>query len=488
MDDFRLLLTEAIGARPVTDYRRWKAERSRPPEWDGLDALPVENPPRLRLVAIGWEGDPSAFASLPPAWRPEWQRVEGTDWSAATTGLDDQDIVLFVPRGAHIRAEAIAALLRAAANNPETVPFFGDEETDDRSCRFLPGFDTLLTFQLLQTAMAFGLRAGTLRAFVKGEAVPERPAGLALHRPLVRRGREHRLPKRCRVFSHGSPGVGQLPARSPVKSSLMWRSSSPRATVWNSCAPASRALSRRFPPVPRLSSSTMKARNRKRSPISRISRAIRTGRCSLRRGLQFLEALQCRSAGDACQGADLPQQRYNRGLAGLGRTPLRFRGPAWNVARWVRGCSTPPVASSMPAWRWASGGMPGMSTCISRGMPMASSSARAATTPCSRLTGACLAVERAKFEAIGGFDEENLPVDLNDIDLCLRLGEKGWQTIYAAGAVLVHHESASRGRKPGNPRYAREKAYFAARWRHLRRADPHFHPALSLLLTRPSLG
>ncbi|MCA3628623.1 MAG: glycosyltransferase, partial [Methylobacterium sp.] len=104
------------------------------------------------------------------------------------------------------------------------------------------------------------------------------------------------------------------------------------------------------------------------------------------------------------------------------------------------------------------------------------------------VTGACLAVERTKFEAIGGFDEDNLPVDLNDIDLCLRLGENGWRTVYAAGAELVHHESASRGRKAATPRYRQEKAYFAARWRGARRADPYFHPALSLLLTRPSLG
>ena len=41
------------------------------------------------------------------------------------------------------------------------------------------------------------------------------------------------------------------------------------------------------------------------------------------------------------------------------------------------------------------------------------------------VTGACLAVERRKFEAVGGFDSEYLPIELNDVDLCLRLNEKG---------------------------------------------------------------
>jgi GT2 family glycosyltransferase len=45
------------------------------------------------------------------------------------------------------------------------------------------------------------------------------------------------------------------------------------------------------------------------------------------------------------------------------------------------------------------------------------------TTPreISAVTAACIAVARDKFQAIGGFDAENLPVDLNDMDLCLRI-------------------------------------------------------------------
>jgi GT2 family glycosyltransferase len=94
------------------------------------------------------------------------------------------------------------------------------------------------------------------------------------------------------------------------------------------------------------------------------------------------------------------------------------------------------------------------------------------------VTGACLAVERRKFEAIGGFDDENLPVDLNDIDLCLRLAARGWRSIWTPEAELYHRESASRGHQ--DPiHYRKERVYFRQRWHDIVRNDPFFHPALT---------
>ncbi len=100
----------------------------------------------------------------------------------------------------------------------------------------------------------------------------------------------------------------------------------------------------------------------------------------------------------------------------------------------------------------------------------------------SAATAACLMIERQKFEFVGGFDAENLPIDLNDIDLCLRLAQRGWRTICDARVELLHRESASRG--SGAIRlqrvYARERAYFLEKWRKAVRDDPYFSPALSL--------
>jgi GT2 family glycosyltransferase len=98
------------------------------------------------------------------------------------------------------------------------------------------------------------------------------------------------------------------------------------------------------------------------------------------------------------------------------------------------------------------------------------------------VTAACMAVERRKFEAVGGFDSEHLPIEFNDADLCLRLAERGWISRYEPSVRLVHLESASRGSAMFRPMsvYARERDYFRDRWRHVIRDDPFHHPALSL--------
>ncbi|HET7681765.1 MAG TPA: glycosyltransferase [Xanthobacteraceae bacterium] len=111
------------------------------------------------------------------------------------------------------------------------------------------------------------------------------------------------------------------------------------------------------------------------------------------------------------------------------------------------------------------------------------------TREMAAVTGACIAIERRKFEAVGGFDAENLPVDLNDIDLCLRVAERGWTNVWAADAVLIHMQSASRGieRNPFD-QYRRERTYFVNRWVEAIRDDPYFHPGFSLSAHRPVLA
>lgn len=108
----------------------------------------------------------------------------------------------------------------------------------------------------------------------------------------------------------------------------------------------------------------------------------------------------------------------------------------------------------------------------------------------SAVTGACLAVEREKFFAAGGFDSVHLPVEFNDIDLCLRLEELGFVTLWTPFARLIHFESASRGK--GTFRrlrvHASERAYFRERWAERLRDDPYFHPGLSLYRLSPALA
>ena len=63
----------------------------------------------------------------------------------------------------------------------------------------------------------------------------------------------------------------------------------------------------------------------------------------------------------------------------------------------------------------------------------------------SCVTGACMAVPKTVFEQIGGFDEENLPVAFNDVDLCIRIRAAGYRIIWTPYAELYHWESKSRG-------------------------------------------
>jgi GT2 family glycosyltransferase len=63
----------------------------------------------------------------------------------------------------------------------------------------------------------------------------------------------------------------------------------------------------------------------------------------------------------------------------------------------------------------------------------------------SAVTAACMMMRRDVFEKIGGFDEQNLAVAFNDVDLCLRLREAGYLIVYTPYALLFHHESLSRG-------------------------------------------
>ena len=97
----------------------------------------------------------------------------------------------------------------------------------------------------------------------------------------------------------------------------------------------------------------------------------------------------------------------------------------------------------------------------------------------SAVTGACLLVSRDKYLAVGGMDAAAFAVDFNDVDLCLRLAERSWQTVYCANASLVHHESKSRGRRrtgPDQARFERELANLRERWHTDRIVDRYHSP------------
>ena len=60
-------------------------------------------------------------------------------------------------------------------------------------------------------------------------------------------------------------------------------------------------------------------------------------------------------------------------------------------------------------------------------------------------SGVCLAVEASRFREIGGFSEDFAPAYCEDVDLCLRLAERGLRVVYTPRATVVHHLSATSG-------------------------------------------
>ncbi len=67
--------------------------------------------------------------------------------------------------------------------------------------------------------------------------------------------------------------------------------------------------------------------------------------------------------------------------------------------------------------------------------------------PLTAVTGAVQIIERKKFDAVTGFDERFI-ICGGDVDLCIRLNKKGYQSWYVAGGYIIHKESQSRSYKP----------------------------------------
>jgi GT2 family glycosyltransferase len=102
----------------------------------------------------------------------------------------------------------------------------------------------------------------------------------------------------------------------------------------------------------------------------------------------------------------------------------------------------------------------------------------------SAVTAACMMVPRRAFEEVSGFDER-LHVALNDVDLCLRLRQRGYLIIYTPLALLYHHESGTRGRL--HPPKDEELVW--AVWGNLiLKGDPYYNPNLTLSRPDWSLG
>jgi N-acetylglucosaminyl-diphospho-decaprenol L-rhamnosyltransferase len=96
------------------------------------------------------------------------------------------------------------------------------------------------------------------------------------------------------------------------------------------------------------------------------------------------------------------------------------------------------------------------------------------------VSGAAMAIERAAFAAVGGFDEQ-LFLYKEDEDLCLRMREAGGAVIYAPGVAMRHHGGVVADR---HRELAAASSYFFAKHyagRPSRRAFAAAHQTLAYL-------
>lgn len=100
----------------------------------------------------------------------------------------------------------------------------------------------------------------------------------------------------------------------------------------------------------------------------------------------------------------------------------------------------------------------------------------------SAVTAACLVVKKALFEQVGGFNETDLTVAFNDVDLCLKIKAAGYRNVWTPYAELYHYESKTRGKEDSPEKKARERGeinYMQTNWQHWLTRDPAYNPNLT---------
>jgi GT2 family glycosyltransferase len=96
----------------------------------------------------------------------------------------------------------------------------------------------------------------------------------------------------------------------------------------------------------------------------------------------------------------------------------------------------------------------------------------------SAVTAALMLCRASSFRETGGFDEKDLAVAYNDVDLCLKLRKAGYRVIWTPAVVAEHHESLSRGddmTSVNRDRFIYEEQTMHLRWHEVLANDPFYN-------------
>lgn len=106
----------------------------------------------------------------------------------------------------------------------------------------------------------------------------------------------------------------------------------------------------------------------------------------------------------------------------------------------------------------------------------------------SAVTAACLLIRKSVWDEVRGLDEQAFRVSYNDVDLCLKVRERGYKIVWTPFVVLVHHGSVSQQQEAAEPakarkaqqRFGKEQEAMLRKWLPQLARDPAYNRHLSL--------
>jgi GT2 family glycosyltransferase len=107
------------------------------------------------------------------------------------------------------------------------------------------------------------------------------------------------------------------------------------------------------------------------------------------------------------------------------------------------------------------------------------------------VTGACLLIRKSLFVEVGGLDEDVFRASFNDVDLCLKVRQRGYRVIWTPFATLLHHGSATLAEDMRNPAkiasLQKECDEFYLRWNRQLIDDPAWNRNLGFIDATPTV-
>ena len=490
-------LQVACGSTSLKGYHRWRARSLREPDPEGLDGAPEDQrtAPHIRaIIELGAAPAAAVENTLASLDRQSYLRrsvklMPPPDRSSdALAGLHDRDIVTVLRPGDLLPPYAFATVAHYLAIHPDADLVYGDEDSVDGRGRYLDPQLKPDWSPILQTLRPYVGRAVYRRRGLLDAGSDELSPLISGRMKSVRHIRRVLLTRSMADQETKAPDCQDLKVptvrKAATTSATIVIPSKDRPDLLLACLSSLRATEGTF--------DVLVVDNGHAQPemLARCRSAVgdRPTRILPLPG-PFNFSRLCNEAAALARG---------QVLAFLNDDTVATQ-PDWlaRLSAWAMHADCGAIGPKLvyPSGRVQHGGLViglgGYAAHIESGAPGGDAGygdRLRVTHEVSAVTGACLVVDKAKFDAVCGFDVEKFPVELGDVDLCLRLERSGWKTVLVPEVSLVHCESASRGRTVDREaRYAREHAYFSELWHARMRDDPYFHPALSLTSLRTRL-